>query len=48
MPWLAAGYAAFFLLTGAYVAWLIRMNRKLRREEERLGGADDVPPSSSS
>ncbi len=37
MTWLIAGYAAFFLLTGAYVGRLVLMHRRLRQETARLG-----------
>ncbi len=35
MGWLAAGYAAFFLMTGAYVVRLVGLHVRLKREEAR-------------
>ena len=38
--WLSAGYTAFFVLLGTYVVRLGLLERRLRRERQRLGGAD--------
>ncbi len=40
--WLSAGYTAFFVLLGAYVVRLGLLERRLRRERERLSAAE--PP----
>ena len=37
--WLSAGYTAFFVLLGAYVVRLGVLERRLRRERQRLGAA---------
>lgn len=37
--WLSAGYTAFFVLLGAYVFRLGLLERRLRRERQRLGEA---------
>ncbi len=43
MAWLFAGYAAFFLLTAAYILRLALMRRGLRLESERLGARKEKP-----
>ena len=44
--WLAAGYAAFFVLLAGYLIRLTLLERGLRRERRRLSGAQ--PPQAGS
>jgi hypothetical protein len=38
--WLSAGYTAFLVLLGGYIVRLGLLERRLRRERERLAAGD--------